>query len=157
MKVQGRSVLGVVLATAWIAVSEFARNELVFKSYWVDHYASLGLEFPDALVNGAVWGIWSFVFAALLWAISRTFGALGTIITGWVAGFVLMWLVVGNLAVLPFWLLWFAVPLSIVETAVAVIIVRRVDPPRSAHEQAARERTVTERTVTERTATERTA
>jgi hypothetical protein len=129
MKIKHRSIIAIILATAWVAVSEFTRNELVFKSYWVDHYAAMGLDFPDALVNGAIWGVWSLVFAALLWVVSRRFSAVATMVIGWVAGFVLMWLVIGNLAVLPFSLLWFAVPLSILEAVVAVIIVRRVDPP----------------------------
>ena len=129
MRFSGRDFVSIIAATAWVAVSEFARNELVFKSSWVDHYASLGLDFPDAPINGAVWGIWSLVFAALVWVISRRFRLVETAAIAWVAGFVLMWLVVGNLAVLPFRLLWFAVPLSILEAGVATLIVRRLSPP----------------------------
>jgi hypothetical protein len=38
--------------------------------------------------------------------------------------FVLMWLVIGNMDVLPLGLLWVALPLSILEVTVAAIIIR---------------------------------
>ena len=41
-------------------------------------------------------------------------------------GFVLMWLVVGNLAVLPFAILPVAIPLSLLEVGIGVFIARRV-------------------------------
>ena len=122
-------ILAIVLAGILVSISEFARNELVFKSYWVGHYTSLGLDFPDALINGAVWGVWSLVFAGLVWVLSRRFTFVETLLVAWVAGFVLMWLVVGNLAVLPFELLWFAVPWSVLEVLLTTVIATKVDPP----------------------------
>jgi hypothetical protein len=41
-------------------------------------------------------------------------------------GFVLMWLVTGNMAVLPFGILVYAIPLSIIEVAVAALIIRHM-------------------------------
>jgi hypothetical protein len=46
----------------------------------------------------------------------------------WIAGFVMMWLVIGNMNVLPFGLLWIAVPWSVVEVWGAVSIARRLAP-----------------------------
>ena len=61
-----RNLLPVLAATLWISISEFVRNELLLKSIWVSHYQSLGLDFPSALINGAVWGLWSLLFAVAI-------------------------------------------------------------------------------------------
>jgi hypothetical protein len=121
-----RNVLAIASATAWISISEFVRNEFLLKSHWVKHYGSLGLSFPSNPVNGAVWGIWSLVFAVVIFAISRKFSLLQTIALSWVVGFLMMWLVIGNLGVLPFGILPYAVPLSVLEAAVAALLVKRL-------------------------------
>lgn len=55
-------VLPIVLATIWISLSEFVRNEFLVKSYWIEHYQKLGFEFPAEPIKGAVWGVWSLLF-----------------------------------------------------------------------------------------------
>jgi hypothetical protein len=40
-----KTILPVVLATIWISISEFVRNEFILKSYWTDHYEGMGLFF----------------------------------------------------------------------------------------------------------------
>ena len=61
----------VLLATIWISISEFVRNEFLLKSYWTDHYQTLGLVFPSEPINGAVWGIWSLCFAIAIFIIAK--------------------------------------------------------------------------------------
>jgi hypothetical protein len=117
-----KSLLSVLLATAWISISEFARNQVFFKSYWIDHYGSMGLIFPAEPVNGAVWGVWSLMFAIAIFIFSRKFNLVETTLLSWFVGFVLMWLVIGNMGVLPFKLLYFAIPLSLLEAFVAAYI-----------------------------------
>lgn len=121
-----KSILPILLSTIWISVSEFVRNELLFKSYWVDHYNSLGLVFPSEPINGAMWGVWSLVFAVAIFIVSKKFSLLQTFLLMWVIGFVLMWIVIGNLGVLPFGILLFAVPLSLLEVFVAVLIMKKM-------------------------------
>jgi len=116
----------ILLATVWIATSEFVRNEFLFKHLWVDHYASLGLAFPSEPVNGAAWGLWSLLFAAGITILSHRYTLLQTTGIAWLFAFVLMWVVTGNMAVLPFGILPYAVPLSLLETFVAAWIVRKV-------------------------------
>lgn len=121
-----KTILPIILATFWISVSEFARNEFLLKSYWTDHYESMGLIFPSEPINGAIWGIWSLCFAIGIYIINRKFNLIQTTILSWFVGFVFMWLVVGNMGVLPFGILWFAIPLSILETFVASFIIDRL-------------------------------
>lgn len=128
----GRTIAAIAAAWAWVGFSEFLRNQLLFANLWVDHYRSLGLEFPNAPLNAALWMLWALVFVGVVWVISRRFSLWQTASLSWVIGFVLMWLVIGNLGVLPAALLWFAVPLSMLEAAGAALLVARVDPPRRA-------------------------
>ena len=128
MKTFNKNILPILAATAWISISEFVRNEFLFKSYWVDHYRDLGLIFPSEPVNGAVWGIWSLVFAAAIYIISRRFSLLETWLLSWAVGFILMWLVVWNLDVFPVRLLIFAVPLSLLEAYLAAWIILKLSP-----------------------------
>ncbi|MGC9367508.1 MAG: hypothetical protein ACP5FK_10785 [bacterium] len=126
MKILRFTILPVFLAALWISISEFVRNELLFKSYWIDHYRNLGLVFPSEPVNGAMWGVWSLLFAAAIFFISKKFNLLQTTSISWLMGFVLMWVVIGNLNVLPFSLLIFAVPLSIIESFLAALIISKL-------------------------------
>jgi hypothetical protein len=124
MKTFKKTILPILLATIWISLSEFVRNEFLLKSYWTDHYESMGLIFPSEPINGAVWGIWSLCFAIAVFIILRKFSFWQTVLFAWFVGFILMWLVVGNMSVLPFGILYFAVPLSFVEVLIAALIMR---------------------------------
>jgi hypothetical protein len=113
------------LATIWISVSEFVRNSYFLRHYWIEHYDGLGLTFPEDPINGAVWGIWSLCFAISIYIISRKFTLLQTTLLSWFVGFVLMWLVTGNMMVLPFGILVYAIPLSLLEAFIASWIIYR--------------------------------
>jgi hypothetical protein len=121
-----KTVLPVFLATFWIAVSDFVRNEFLLKSYWTGHYAKLGLVFPSEPINGALWGVWSLLFALAIYIISKRFTILQTAALSWFVGFVFMWVVIGNLGVLPHGLLVFAIPLSLLESLVAAYIIKKL-------------------------------
>jgi len=119
-----RNILSVVAATAWISVSEFARNQFLLKSFWTDHYRNLGMVFPSAPVNGTVWGIWSLLFATAIYFLAKKFTLLQTTFLSWLMAFVMMWAVIGNLNVLPYGILVYAVPLSFLESFIAALIIK---------------------------------
>jgi ABC-type bacteriocin/lantibiotic exporter with double-glycine peptidase domain len=121
-----RTILPILLATIWISVSEFARNEFMLKSYWTDHYEKLGLIFPSEPINGAMWGLWSLLFAVAIYIIAQKFTLIQTTFFSWFIGFVLMWVVVSNLGVLPDGLLIIAVPLSLLEAFIAAFIIHKL-------------------------------
>ncbi len=125
MKLIKNTILPVLLATIWISISEFVRNEFIVKSYWIRHYQALGLNFPSAPVNGAVWGIWSMLFATAIFIIARKFTMIQTALLSWFVAFVLMWVVIGNLGVLPYGLLLYGVPLSLFEAFIATLIIKQ--------------------------------
>jgi len=126
MELFRKTVLPILAATAWIGASEFFRNEVLLKSHWVDHYRGLGLVFPSEPLNGAVWGLWSLLLAIAIFIMLKKFTPLRAALLAWFVAFVMMWVVIGNMGVLPAGLLYAAVPLSLLETFVAAFIIARL-------------------------------
>lgn len=126
MKENKFSVLAIIAATLWISISEFLRNEILLKNFWLDHYKSLSVEFPSAPVNGAVWGVWSLLLAVLIYFLLKKNSLRETIMLAWLSAFVMMWVVIGNLSVLPTKILIFAIPLSLLEIYLAALIIDRI-------------------------------
>lgn len=118
-----KSLLPILLATVWISLSEFIRNTFLLHHHWIEHYQGLGLTFPKQPVNGAVWGIWSLCFAIAIFIFSKKYTLIQTTLISWFVGFVFMWLVVANLGVLPLEILFYAIPLSILEAFLATYII----------------------------------
>jgi len=131
MKVLRSIILPILLATVWISISEFVRNEFLLKSYWTEHYEGLGLVFPSEPINGALWGLWSLLFAVFMYILTRKFCPGQATLIGWLAAFAMMWVVTGNLDVLPLRILWYAVPLSLLEAFVAALITWGLAKPAS--------------------------
>jgi hypothetical protein len=126
MKFIKSTILPVFLATIWISISEFVRNEFIVKSFWTNHYQQLGLIFPSEPINGAVWGIWSLLFATSIFIIAKKFTLIQTAFLCWFIAFLMMWVVIGNLGVLPYGLLLYAIPLSFLESFVAAWIIKKL-------------------------------
>ena len=124
-----KSVIPILVATVWISISEFVRNEYLVKSLWTEHYSKLGMVFPSEPINGVVWGLWSLLFAIAIFIISRKFNLNETALLSWLVGFVLMWVVIGNMGVLPEGLLLYAVPLSLLEAYLASLIMHKLSKP----------------------------
>lgn len=128
MNLQSRNIVTVLLTGIWVNASEFFRNEVLLKSYWVAHYQSLGLIFPSEPVNGIMWVLWGFLFAAAIFLLSRKFNLLHTTFFSWFMAFVLMWVVTWNLNVLPGAILLYALPVSVLEAFVGSYICAKMSP-----------------------------
>jgi hypothetical protein len=120
-----KAFLPILLAGIWITISEFVRNELLFKGYWVSHYISIGLNFQTLPINGILWMVWSFLLSYLIFKLIQKFSFWETIIISWITSFVMMWITIYNLQVLPLGLLYFAIPLSLLEVFIAGIIIKK--------------------------------
>jgi hypothetical protein len=121
-----KKVLSIFLAGLWINLSEFLRNEVLLKSHWQEHFAGLNLSFPSNPINGIVWVIWGFLLATAIYSFSQKMSTAQTFLWSWTMGFLMMWLVVGNLLVLPFSILIYAIPLSLLEIGLALWIIRKL-------------------------------
>ena len=120
-----KNILGFITSGIWISLSEFVRNELVLKTYWLGKYKSLGLVFPADSINNALWGLWSFMLAGVIVFLFRKLRFFETIVISWIMAFCMMWVVIGNLNVLPVKLLLFAVPWSFLEVTIAALLCKR--------------------------------
>lgn len=118
-------LLAVFAAGIWITLSEFIRNEFLFKSHWVEHYQTLGLIFATRPVNGILWMLWSFMLAYVIYHLLDKYAYFKAVLLSWLTAFVMMWVTVYNLQVLPLRLLIFAVPLSLFEVWLAAVIIRQ--------------------------------
>lgn len=125
-----KTFLPILLATIWISLSEFVRNTFLIHKYWIEHYHSLGLTFPEQPINGVVWGIWSLCFAISIFVFSKKYTLIQTTVLSWFVGFVFMWLVIGNLGVLPFGIIVYAIPLSLLEALIATYIIFELNESR---------------------------
>lgn len=128
MSTAAKRFLAILSAGLWVNTSEFFRNEVLVKSYWLEHYRSLGMSFPSDPLNGMVWMVWGFLFAWVIFIVSRKFDLMQTTLLCWLMVFVLMWVVIWNLGVLPLGLLAYAIPLSLLETFVAAYLCKRIAP-----------------------------
>lgn len=107
-------------------ISEFVRNEIFIKKIWVSGFNEIGLSFPSSPINGAVWGVWAFIFVAVLAWSTKSLDTLKSTIICWVCGFLLLWIAMWNMGVLPNGLLYWAVPWSFVEVYIAALICNRI-------------------------------
>jgi len=128
MNMQFRRVLAIGMAGVWVNASEFFRNEILLKTYWVDHYRAAGMLFPSGPLNGVVWIVWGFLFATAIYFLTRRFNWIQSALLIWLMAFVLMWLVIFNLNVLPAPILVFTVPLSLLESFLGSYICIRISP-----------------------------
>ena len=128
MNLQFRNIMAVILTGIWVNASEFFRNEVLLKTYWIDHYRSLGMTFPSEPLNGMIWVAWGFLFAIAIYIISRKFDLIQTTLISWFMAFVLMWVVTWNLNVLPSAILIYAVPLSLLEAFIGSYICIKMSP-----------------------------
>lgn len=124
-----RIVLALCGSGLWISFSEFLRNEVLFKALWIEKYYGLGLEFPSSMINNILWGVWSFLLAGMIVFLMRRLNSLEVTLVTWVMAFLMMWITIGNLNVLPMTLLIYALPLSIIEISGAVLITGLIDHP----------------------------
>jgi len=125
MNISHRGLLAIFFAGIWVNASEFLRNELLLKKIWIVHYRQLGLTFPSEPVNGMMWILWGFLFSFYIYVLSRKFTFLESAFISWFSGFLLMWIVIGNLNVLPSGILLYAIPLSMIECIFAVWIIKK--------------------------------
>lgn len=121
-----RKIAAFIVSGIWISLSEFVRNVVLFRFYWIDKYNSLGIVFPENTVNNGLWGLWSFTLSGLIVYLTPRLSTFETAVAVWISSFAMMWIVIGNLNVLPYKLLVYAFPLSILEIAIAVFICRKL-------------------------------
>ena len=121
-----KTILPILLAGVWINISETIRWEFLIKSHWIEHHQKLGIAFPEEPINIIVWMIWGFLLAAIIFILSKKFNLLQTAFFSWFVVFIMLWIVMWNLDVLPNGILLIAGPLSLLEAFVAALICKKL-------------------------------
>lgn len=121
-----KTILPIFLTGIWINISETIKWELLIKFYWIEYYQNVNLVFPSDFVNIIVWMIWGFMCGITIFTFSRKFTILQTTLMSWFVAFVMMWVVVWNIGVLPTKMLLFNIPLSLFEAFIGALICNRI-------------------------------
>jgi hypothetical protein len=121
-----KTILAIFLSGLWINISEFVRNEFALKHYWIEHFNSLGLKFETLPANGILWVIWSFLLSYVIFELLQKFSLKKVVFLAWLLAFLMMWIVIFNLQILPLGILVFAVPLSVLEVFIAAVIIKKI-------------------------------
>ncbi len=126
MKIIKQIILPIFITGIWINISETIRWLPLIEPYWLKKYEQLGIVFPKEDINLVVWIIWGFVYATIIFILSRKFTLLQTTFYSWLAVFVMTWIVLWNIGILPTEMLIYNVPLSFLETLIAAFICQKL-------------------------------
>ncbi len=121
-----KTILPILLAGVWINISETIRWELFVKSLWIEHHQNLGIALPEEPINIIVWMIWGFLFATIIFILSKKFNLLQTTFLSWFVVFEMLWIVMWNLDLLANGILLIAGPLSLFEAYIAALICKKL-------------------------------
>ena len=121
-----KTFLPILLTGIWINFSETIRWFLLIESYWIEKYQSLNLILPTGLTTNITWMIWCFLFATVIFILSKKFSVLHTAFLAWFMVFVMMWIVIWNVGILPTGMLWFNAPLGLIEVFIGAWICKKL-------------------------------
>jgi hypothetical protein len=122
MRILKKIIVPILVTGIWINISETVRWMFLVESYWLEKYQILNLTFPNETINMIAWMLWGFFHATVIFILSRRYNLFHTAVLSWFVAFVMMWLVVWNVGVLPTGMLWFNIPLSLLEAFIGAYI-----------------------------------
>lgn len=117
-----KNIWPILVTGIWINLSETLRWIFLIEPFWIEKYQLLNLTFPGENVNMIVWMLWGFLYATTIFILSKKFKLVQTTLLSWFIAFVMMWIVVWNVGVLPTEMLWYNIPLSLLETFIGAFI-----------------------------------
>ena len=122
-----KTLLPIFLIGIWVNISITIGWILIFEPYWVEKYQSLNIDFPAGINNNIVWIIWGFMFAIVIFILSKKFNLLQTTFLAWFTAFIMMWVIVWNIDVLPTGMLLFNIPNTLFITFIAAVISKKLN------------------------------
>ena len=122
-----KTIVPILLTGIWINIFETARWLLLIEDYWIEYYENLNLSFPVGPINGFIWLGWGFCFATIIFVLSKKFSLLQTTLLSWFAIFVMLWIVLFNINILPITILWIVIPMSLFETFIGALICKKLE------------------------------
>ena len=126
-----KTILPIILIGLWINISITIGWMLILEGYWIEKYQSMNLVFPTGLINNITWMIWGFLLATTIFILSKKFNLLQTTFLAWFVAFIMMWVIVWNVGVLPTGMLLFNIPNSLFVTFIGTLICKKLTDQRS--------------------------
>ncbi len=121
-----KSIIPILLTGLWLNISGTIRWVFFIEAYWIEKYNNMNLVFPTGSSNNIVWMIWGFLFAITIYIISKKFSLIQTTLLSWFAVYVLMWIIVWNIGLLPIGMLWINIPLSLLDAFGGAFICKKL-------------------------------
>ncbi len=117
-----RVIWQILLVSLWINIFETLRWVLFARPDIDKHFKAANLVLPNGPINNILWLIWGIIIAVMIFIISKKFKVLQTTFIVWITVYVMQWIALWNMAVLPIKVLWLAVPLTFINVLVGALI-----------------------------------
>lgn len=121
-----KTIWQILLVSIWINIFETIRWMLFARPYIDMHFKAANLILPNEPVNNILWLIWGIIIAVMIFIISKKFNVLETTFIVWITVYILHWIALWNMTVLPINILWLAVPLTFINVLVGALICSRL-------------------------------
>ena len=122
MKYYKKTVWQIFVVSIWINIFETLRWILFAKPDIDIHFKAANLVLPNEPINNILWLIWGIIIAVMIFIISKKFKVLPTTFMVWITVYIMHWIALWNMAVLPINILWLAVPLTFINVLVGALI-----------------------------------
>ena len=99
--------------------------DVICKTRYDIHFKAANLVLPNEPINNILWLIWGIIIAVMIFIISKKFKVLQTTFIVWIIVYVMHWIALWNMAVLPINILLLAVPLTFINVLVGALISNR--------------------------------
>jgi hypothetical protein len=117
-----KAIWQILLVSLWINIFETLRWMLFAKPDIDMHFKAVNLVLPNEPINNILWLIWGIIIAVMIFIISKKFKVFQTTFIVWITVYVMHWIALWNMAVLPINILWLAVPLTFINIFVGALI-----------------------------------
>ena len=121
-----KTILPIILIGFWINISITIGWILILEGHWIEKFQSINLVFPTGLTNNIVWMIWGFMLATIIFIFSKKFSLWHTTFLAWFVAFIMMWVIVWNVGVLPTGMLLFNIPNTLFVTFLGTAICKKL-------------------------------
>lgn len=127
-----KNAIAILAAAVWLSLLEFLRDQYLVQSYRIEQNQLHGSMYREEPLMGSAAGIWSLFLAIYIFLVTRKLGNWYATIAAFSGCLLLMWVINGDLRVMPVRLILFAIPLILLESFIAVWIIRRISPANTA-------------------------
>lgn len=122
MKNYLKTIWQIFLVSIWLNIFETLRWMLFAKPEIDMHFKAANIVLPNEPINNLLWLIWGIIIAVMVFIVSKKFKVLQTTFIVWITVYVMHWIALWNMAVLPINILWLAVPLTFINVLVGALI-----------------------------------